>query len=173
MLARRFFLAFLFIFVLTPFVSGSHLPAVQVQDLEGNLISTSEITGEYLILDIWASWCPPCVVAMKDYQSNLSVFEERGIQLVAISVDDSIRPVLRFVEEHTITFSVFHDFQGGVLAWPVRVLPTIFLLSPDGTILLLKEGYSSFEGFWQEVEEALEEYQERLLHSSEDANQND
>lgn len=136
---------------------GQTLESIEVKDLQGNTLYTDKFLGEYVIYDLWASWCPPCRVAMSDFQRNLDVIHEK-VQLVAISIDDRISDVEDFVEEHDISFTVLHDAQKNVIQWQVQALPTMILVAPDGSILLFKEGYGSFEQFWNEVTTSVMEH---------------
>lgn len=141
-------------------VGGETLSDIEVLDLSGETVQTADFFGQYVIFDIWATWCPPCVVAMKDYQSNWEVFEQEQINLVAISVDDGSATVKDFIKKHAISFTVLHDLQNAVSQWQIRALPTMIVVAPDGTILLRKKGYASFQDFWEQVISVINEHRE-------------
>lgn len=165
-MGKKYVIYSLLLFMVFIFVSsgaGQSLTDIQLQDLPGNPVHSTDFLGQYVIFDIFATWCPPCVVAMKDYQSNLDAFAQEGIHLVAISVDDSLATLTAFLEEHGITFPVLHDPQHAVNQWQVRALPTMIIVAPDGSILLRKEGYGSFEQFWHQASTVVNEHRESSL----------
>ncbi len=146
------------IFILVTPVQGNALAPVNVNDLESNQVSTDDFLGEgYILFEIWATWCPACVISLRDFQDNLEVLQEKRIEIVAISLDDRANTVKSFQENNNIEFIVLHDpNSSSALQWNIRAIPSVFLVAPDGEVLLKKEGYTGFENLWKEIKEVIE-----------------
>ncbi len=161
MLRKISFLCYLLVLlvVATP-AFASELTPITITDLEGNEVSTEDFLGEeYLIFEVWTTWCPSCVVSMNDFQDNLELFQENEIKIIAISLDDRVSTVNNFVENNEIEFTVLHDPRSRTaMQWNVRAIPAVFLVAPDGELLLRKEGYAGFDSFWEEITGEIEKH---------------
>ena len=90
-----------------------------------------------LLLNVWATWCDPCREEMPSLEQLYREYQERGLRVVAISIDDDGQAELirEFVREHNLTFDVLHDPRGGIMRqYPVRGVPQTFLISRRGQI---------------------------------------
>ncbi|HKK71430.1 MAG TPA: TlpA disulfide reductase family protein [Candidatus Krumholzibacteria bacterium] len=109
-----------------------------------------------VILDFWATWCAPCKKAMPAYDALRAEYADRGVQLWAVSWDsermvDRIEP---WFEDKGFTFPALRDpDRAGGEALGVRVLPTTFLIAPDGTIAWRHQGYA--DGDERDLEDAV------------------
>lgn len=97
-------------------------------------------TRRGLLINFWATWCPPCIEELPTLEMLHRQFKEspNGIQLVTISVDENPRDVVGLLGtlDFTPTFEVFHDAQARMAsAFGVTKFPETFLLSIDGSIL--------------------------------------
>lgn len=171
MLRKLSFTCFLLavLLIVTPAMADQLTP-IQVNDLEGNEVSTTDYLDEdYVIFEIWTTWCPSCVVSMKDFQENLELFPENNITIVAISLDDRVSTVNNFVENNEIDFTVLHDPRSRTaMQWNVRAIPALFLFAPDGELLFRKQGYTGFDSFWKEINEVIAEHQETKNNDDKD-----
>jgi len=117
---------------------GQPAPDFVLQDLHGNLIALSDFRGKTVVLNFWATWCPPCRAEMPDLQG---VHEQRLPQddLVVLAVDllfeDSVGAVTDFLDEFALTFPVVLAAEGSVLQrYGVRGLPATFFIDRDGVL---------------------------------------
>jgi cytochrome c biogenesis protein CcmG/thiol:disulfide interchange protein DsbE len=118
-------------------------PAFQVTTLDGAPVSADSLRGKVVLLNFWATWCPPCRVEMPGFQD---VYDERraeGFVVLGVSTDRAGRaPVLEFLKEKGITYPVamangtMLNAYGGA-----RVLPTSFLIDRQGRIRHEVRGY--------------------------------
>jgi len=111
-------------------------PAFEVRTLDGEWLALEELRGQVVLVNFWATWCPPCRVEMPGFER---VYRERrgdGFVIVGLSADRTgPEGVRRFLEERDITFPVAMDH--GPLARDfggVRGLPTSFLIDRQGRI---------------------------------------
>ncbi|MCL2433465.1 MAG: TlpA family protein disulfide reductase [Clostridia bacterium] len=110
-----------------------------VTDTEGNAIALYEIldAGKPVIINFWATWCPPCVGEMPDIQK---VFEKRGedvaFMMVNLTRSDTQAAAQRFIADGGYTFPVYFDTKGtAAAAYGVSVIPQTFFIDVDGKIV--------------------------------------
>jgi peroxiredoxin len=126
---------------------GDVYPNFELPDLQRHRRKFAEFAGGPLLVNFWATWCPPC----RDEMAGLQVLHERlqssGGGVVAISVDDDINLVREFVLQTRVSFPVLLDagkaFASGVLA--LQAYPTSFLLRSDGRVGEVVVGVRSWE----------------------------
>lgn len=113
-------------------------------DPEGNRITWEDFDGQFLLVNFWATWCPPCVLELPSLGKLQQKFEDRGLGVIAISMDDA-RPhndIKKFLNNRGIgEFAAYFDDVNEVQkAIYMRGLPTSYLLDPKGHILYIFEG---------------------------------
>jgi peroxiredoxin len=112
-------------------------PEFVLPDLGGTPIRLSDHRGNVVLLNFWATWCPPCRAEMPSMEKLYQVYRERGLIILAISNDVSGRSVVeRFVRERGLTFPVLLNPEGDVFAqYGVRGLPTSYVLDRKGRVV--------------------------------------
>lgn len=121
------------------------LPAFKLRDLEGNIVEiTRSYRGRPLLINLWASWCGPCVREMPELQRFSAEQADNGVQVVGIALDDpaSVRVFLaRVPVDYPILLDVPGPRDAGVrLGNPKGVLPYSVLVSADGRLLRQRIG---------------------------------
>lgn len=124
---------------------------------ESKLKDMIRAQDDYLLVDVWATWCPPCVAALTDYQKNFKYFQDKKIRIVAVASGEDAKTVRGFIDKHALSLDVLLDSkQVSLSSWGVKGIPTIYLISKKGELLVTKVGYLNFSNFQTELEEALE-----------------
>ncbi|RCW64872.1 thiol-disulfide oxidoreductase ResA [Saliterribacillus persicus] len=104
-------------------------------DGEDDKITLSELEGKGVMLNFWATYCKPCEEEMPYMESLYPEYKEKGVEIVAVSVDLTRFVVDNFIEKYQLTFPVVHDNKNQVMdAYGIGPLPTTFFINPDGTI---------------------------------------
>lgn len=125
---------------------GSPAPNFVLPSLDGGEpISSEDFRGKTLVLNFWASWCPPCRAEMPDFQE---LWEERqsSDDLVILAVDflaeDTVEAASSFVDEFALTFPIATDTPDGDVAqrYGVRGLPATFFIDRDGILRQISLG---------------------------------
>ncbi|MFO8043427.1 MAG: TlpA disulfide reductase family protein [Alkalispirochaeta sp.] len=107
-----------------------------IPSLAGDETSLSDYSGEFVFLNFWATWCPPCREEMPSMEVMHQELSEFPFQVVAIDVQESPEVVSSFVEEMGYSFQILLDESGRVAAnYGVRGIPTTYFISPRGTVL--------------------------------------
>jgi len=114
--------------------AGTALPAITVTDPRGQTLDLGAQDGPVL-LNLWATWCPPCRDEMPALSSAAEAYADAGLELLAISVEEPAGDVEAFVDELDLRMRVLTDPRGrSMRQWAVFGLPTHYLVAPDGTI---------------------------------------
>ena len=99
--------------------------------------SLDDYAGQLVLLNVWATWCWPCQEEMPSIQRLHEEYGDRGLRVVAVSVDDPSQKdeILAFAEDFGLTFEILHDEAGDIMqTYQLLGLPESFLIDADGTI---------------------------------------
>jgi peroxiredoxin len=146
-------------FRLVAFKSSFAAPGFILNDLSGERVKLEQFRGDYVLLNFWATWCPPCVKEMPSMERLQQDFKDRGIQVVAISLDKEPKEkVAAFVDQLSLTFPILLD-PDGIVSGPygASALPSTFILDPDGRVIAAAKGERDWHG-----EEAISYFDELL-----------
>ena len=133
--------------------SGKPAPDFKLKTLDGKEVSLSDYRGKVVLINFWATWCPPCREEMPLFTKVYRKYKGRGFEILAVSTDSSIDPVKKFVKEYKLPFPVLMD-DGKVSTELYRVqgLPTSFLIDREGRIVKVRLGkYKEIESDLKKV----------------------
>ena len=122
---------------------GDPLPDLQVRTMDGQEIGLAELRGEGVLLNLWATWCPPCRAEMPWFQEVSERYGPRGLRVVGISVDNAgARDLLEgFLEEAGVRYDILLDpAMSSMDRLGVLGLPATYLVDPDGVIRHVRMG---------------------------------
>jgi peroxiredoxin len=97
--------------------------------------------GSVVLLNVWATWCPPCIKEMPTMEQLHQAYRDRGLRVVAISVDDagSTDLIREFRDEQKLTFEILHDPQSAIFdSYKLNGVPMTFLIDRTGIIRLTR-----------------------------------
>lgn len=116
---------------------GFLAPDFELQSPSGESIKLSDLRGQAVLVNLWATWCPPCRDEMKSIENVYQEYKEQGFTVLAVNMtyqDDPLR-VLPFVEEQALTFPILLDETGKIGdAYQLRSLPSSYFIRRDGII---------------------------------------
>jgi peroxiredoxin len=119
----------------TPAPQIKAAPDFSLQTLDGRTVKLSDYRGQVVLLNTWATWCPPCRAEMPDLEAFYRDHQGHGFVVLAVNSEESADTVTSFLEEHDFTFPVLLDPNGEVTKlYGIRGLPTSFFIDRDGTI---------------------------------------
>ncbi len=118
-------------------------PTWQWQALaDGEPVRLEQFRGQWLWLDFWASWCGPCRKSLPAYQRLWQRFESRGLQVLAVSLDEDQNAARAMVAEMDLSYVLAWDFrQQSPKAFGVRAMPMALLLDPQGRVIWRHAGF--------------------------------
>lgn len=117
---------------------GNLAPDFELKTLDGQSMKLSDLRGKRVIVNLWATWCPPCRAEMPDMQSFYEANKDKGIVVFGVNLTSSeAQPenIARFIDEFGITFPVVLDEENNVADWyQVVSIPTSYMIDSRGVI---------------------------------------
>jgi cytochrome c biogenesis protein CcmG/thiol:disulfide interchange protein DsbE len=116
---------------------GFQAPDFSLTTLTGEMVTLSELRGQPVLINLWATWCPPCRAEMPDLQATYEKYNQQGFTILAINAtyQDSQTSAASFVEEYGLTFPILLDTSGETARlYQMRALPTSFFIDREGII---------------------------------------
>ena len=115
---------------------GQPVTDIALPDLEGKTVRLSDFRGEVVLLNFWATWCPPCIEEMPSLQKLQEALGEKGLNVLAISVDESLQDVEEFREELQLSLPILHD-RGAKVAHTFATFkfPETYVVGRDGKLV--------------------------------------
>jgi cytochrome c biogenesis protein CcmG, thiol:disulfide interchange protein DsbE len=115
---------------------GNAAPDFELKTLDGKSIRLSELQGKKVILNFWATWCPPCQAEMPEMQNFYEKYN-KDVEVLAVNLtsQDSRDKVDSFIKEYGLTFPVVLDEEGDVLKlYKISPIPTSYIIDSEGII---------------------------------------
>jgi thiol-disulfide isomerase/thioredoxin len=121
---------------LKPYAGDPTPPPLQLSDLEGKTHALEDYRGRVILINFWATWCPPCVHELPSMQRLKYKLEGKAFEILAVDMAESEEDVKKFLAEKVkVDFTILMDRDGEALqTWKVFAYPTSFLIGPDGKI---------------------------------------
>jgi cytochrome c biogenesis protein CcmG/thiol:disulfide interchange protein DsbE len=120
-------------------------PDFTLKDLAGRNISLSDYKGKVVLLEFWATWCPPCKASVPALIELKKKYEQKGFIVIGVSIDsdsDSSEKVRQFSASYNINYPVLLADETTSKIYNVMSIPTGFLIGKDGKIADIYRGYS-------------------------------
>jgi len=128
-------------------------PDFELLDVNGKKVRLSDFKGKVIILNFWATWCPPCRAEIPGFIELYKKYKDKGVEIIGISLDEGgVRDVFPFMKEFGINYQVLignykvtQDYGG------IRGIPTTFVIDKKGNIRAKYVGYRPKEGFERDI----------------------
>ena len=117
-------------------------------DLNGAEVRLSDYRGRWVLVNFWATWCPPCLEELPELESFYSRRKDRGAVVLGVNTEDiSLDRLKRFVEEQFLSYPILRGSAAmeGLLG-PISGLPTSYLVNPGGEVVAQQAGPVTEEG---------------------------
>ena len=106
-----------------------------VTDLNGEALSLEQYRGQVVLLDFWATWCPPCIAEIPNLKKTYEKYKDQKFQIVGISLDRSKEPLEAYIQKENLTWLHYWDNIGKVSnLYKVQAIPSTFLIDGEGVI---------------------------------------
>ncbi len=123
---------------------GGTVTDFSIGSLAGGNLALSDFAGEVVIMNFWATWCPPCRAEMPGLNRFYETHRGKGLVLLAINVEEGVELVRPFIQNNNFTFPVLLDEQGRVAQqYSTRSYPTTFIIDREGVIQHVQTGIIS------------------------------
>jgi peroxiredoxin len=120
----------------TPVVAGVTAPDFTLEDTKGNKVTLSSFRGKVVMVNFWATWCPPCKEEMPSMDKLNKIMVGKDFVMLAVNVEKNGRSVVpEFLKKNPHDFTVLYDETGAVQQqYGVFKFPESFIVRKDGTV---------------------------------------
>ncbi len=130
-------------------------PGFSLADLSGKPVSLADFKGKVVVLDFWATWCPPCRREIPDFITLQGEYGPRGVQIVGIALDEPEK-VHAFARENGMNYPVLLGSDDVSMRYGgIEGIPTTFIIDRSGKIVNRFEGFRPKSVFEQEIKKNL------------------
>ncbi len=111
-------------------------PDFSLKNEDGKIYKLSDYKGKLVIINFWATWCPPCRYEMPAMERAWKKLKGKGVVLLAINVGEDANTIFEFAAKYPMTFPVLLDRNAEVVKkYKVTGLPTTYIISPEGIVI--------------------------------------
>ncbi|HED33626.1 MAG TPA: TlpA family protein disulfide reductase [Gammaproteobacteria bacterium] len=116
-------------------------PAFRLNDMDGISHPLSDYLGQPVIINFWATWCPPCREELPSMNRAWNMIKNEGIAMLAINVGEDEETIFSFMGDYPIDFTILLDQNAEIAEkWPMKGLPTTYVVDPEGFIVFRAVG---------------------------------
>jgi thiol-disulfide isomerase/thioredoxin len=144
--------------LLKPYMGDRETPPLSLPTLDGEIIELANDSGKVVVLNFWATWCPPCVEEIPSLERLRKLRHARGLEVISVAVGEEPEKVRQFLEDKPVGYPVALDPDAAAfVAWNTYAFPTTFVLDRNHRIR-----YAVFGAFAWDSAEVLDAVDELL-----------
>ncbi len=118
-----------------------------LSDINGKKVRLSDFKGKVVILDFWATWCPPCKMEIPSFIELYKQYKNDGLVVIGVAIDNEIK-VKNFVKEYKVNYPILIADETTIIKYGgIRGIPTTFIIDKNGNIKNQYVGYRPKEVF--------------------------
>ena len=111
-------------------------PDFTLKDVDGKTHSLSDYRGKVVMLNFWATWCPPCRFELPSMERAYNKLKQHNVEFLAINLGEDADTIFTFTADYPVSFPLLMDIDSSVSErYPVIGLPTSYFVSPDGYLI--------------------------------------
>ena len=129
-------------------------PDLEFAGEEGGTVKLSQLKGNVVLLNVWATWCGPCKLELPIVQRMYDRYSDRNFVVLAVNVDADRKRVAPFMKRFNISLPVYSAAPEDVAQMTAMGIPSTFILAPDRTVIDVAVGFSpDVEERWKKLVE--------------------
>lgn len=133
-------------------------PEFKLKSIKGDWVALSDFKGKVVLIDFWATWCPPCRTSMPAVARFYEKHRAKGVEVIGISLDESTDRVPSFIQKEGVKYTILYGADSEVASdYEVEAIPTFVLIDREGNVV------ESFSGYYPGMEKKWEENLTSLL----------
>lgn len=106
--------------------------------IKGGKVDLAALKGKVVLIDFWATWCPPCVAEVPNVVAAYKKLHDKGFEIIGISLDEDRSALTKFIKEHDMTWPQYFDGKGWdnkiSSGFGIRSVPTMWLVDKEGKL---------------------------------------
>ena len=131
-------------------------PDFTLKSRDGSNIKLSELRGQVVMVNFWASWCGPCRQEMPLLEQLYQRYQPMGFTLLGVNVEEDSSAADKVLKDIPVSFPILYDNKNSVSeSYQVRAMPSTFLIDRDGNVRYLHKGYQP--GYEEEYQQQIRE----------------
>jgi peroxiredoxin len=133
----------------------SAAPSFALKSLAGDEVRLEDLRGKTVVIDFWATWCPPCEFQIPILNEIYAAHRERGVEVLGVSVD-TVGPdeVRAYIEKHAARYPILLGTEALARQFGAPGFPTLVVVAPDGTFGNVHVGLIEVQELEQAIEDA-------------------
>lgn len=137
LISKLILLVFIFLPLSVSAISvGDTVPSFKARTIDGSKsVAVEDYRGKVILIDFWASWCPPCLKSLPKYNDLRREIGTDNFEIVAVNVDENTEDAKKFLAKHPVSYPIAKDPKGilpGVFG--VKAMPTSYLVDKNGVV---------------------------------------
>lgn len=133
---------------LSPINNSVKAKDLRFRNLDDKIIDLKQLKGKVVVVNFWATWCPPCRREMASLERLHQATKERNVEILAVNIGEDIDTVFSFLGrvEPSPQFQILFDYEAeSMKKWSIRGLPTTYIISKTGTLAYKAIGGREFD----------------------------
>ena len=132
------------------------MPEFELKTVDGEIVSSDDFENKVLLIDFWATWCPPCRKEIPGFINLYKKYKDKGVEIIGISLDKDMDKLESFIDENNINYTVLvgnkevADAFGGI-----QGIPTTFIIDKNGNVEFKQVGLAPEKKFEEELKKVL------------------
>lgn len=108
--------------------------------LDGNTYDLKKYSGEIVLVNFWATWCPPCMEELPIFEDVYRKYKDKGFQIVAVNMDPNASTLKEFLSKNPYTFDIYRTKEEAIRELNISGFPTSYLVDKDGKVCKVRLG---------------------------------
>ncbi|MBI5681605.1 MAG: TlpA family protein disulfide reductase [Deltaproteobacteria bacterium] len=118
-----------------------------LKSLDEKMVSIKDFRGKVILLNFWATWCPPCKFEMPEMESLYKKYKDKGLVMLAVDIQESPNTVKKFIQKNGYTFTVLLDSDGDVSRlYNAVYIPITYIIDKNGKLIGKAAGAREWSG---------------------------